>query len=256
MALLENTSSGASALSLDLGETVFWDTREILEAQTRGRVETLARLLVGRSGAPLSIDEVSSARQRVLARWGTTGLIASSLPNADMVREVMQELGARTNLAMEDLAERYSEAGLREHPPHLNPEARKLADELVVRGVPVIVTSNTSRSGRTWRSFLRDVWGLPVVEAVTSCDLGARKPDPRLFLEGARRLDVDPSAVLHVGDRWDRDVVGALGAKMHAALYRGLWPRYWNPEEGPPVPPPSGTSVPCLDHLSDALSLF
>lgn len=247
---------GPSVLSLDLGETVFWDTREILESQTRVRVETLARALIGRSGGPLSVEEVSTARQQVLSRWGAHGLIASSRPNLELVREVMEELGARSGTDLGLLAESYSAAGLREHPPHLNPEAMELARDLSSRGILLILTSNTSRSGVTWKAFAREVWGLPVVEAVTSCDLRARKPDPKLFLEGARRLHVDPSRVLHIGDRWDRDVVGAMSAGMGAALYRGLWSRYWNPEEGPPVQPPAGTTVPCLDRLSDAGPLF
>ena len=249
-------SERPTVLSLDLGETVFWDTREILAAQTAARVGALAAGISRASGAPFTFEEVAGARERVLSRWGQRGLLASSLPNVDLVREVLAELGARPEGVLEDLAERYSSAGLREHPPQLNPEARVLTRSVADRGVPVIVTSNTSRSGRTWKAFLTEVWGLPILEAVTSCDLGARKPDPRLFLEGAHRLNVEPSRVLHIGDRWDRDVVGAEGAGMQAALYRGLWGRYWNPEEGPPVHPPSGTSVPCLDHLTDASALF
>ena len=44
------------------------------------------------------------------------------------------------------------------------------------------------------------------------------KPEPHLFLEGARRLGVEPSATLVVGDRLETDIVGGQRAGMPTAL--------------------------------------
>jgi HAD superfamily hydrolase (TIGR01549 family) len=56
-------------------------------------------------------------------------------------------------------------------------------------------------------------------------DIGALKPHPAAFREAARRLGVDPAKVLHIGDREDCDVSGALAAGMRAALFhRGSRP--------------------------------
>jgi HAD superfamily hydrolase (TIGR01509 family) len=53
--------------------------------------------------------------------------------------------------------------------------------------------------------------------ATIGCDLlGALKPHPRAFLEVAERLEVEPSSVLHIGDREDLDVQGALSAGLRA----------------------------------------
>lgn len=56
-------------------------------------------------------------------------------------------------------------------------------------------------------------------------DIGALKPHPAAFREAAGKLGVDPAEVLHIGDREDCDVAGALAAGMRAALYhRGKKP--------------------------------
>lgn len=52
-----------------------------------------------------------------------------------------------------------------------------------------------------------------VVAAETT---GALKPDPRGFLEVARRLRIAPGKMVHIGDREDADVQGALAAGMRA----------------------------------------
>jgi FMN phosphatase YigB (HAD superfamily) len=53
--------------------------------------------------------------------------------------------------------------------------------------------------------------------AVIACDsVGILKPSPRPFLAFADRLGVEPGMILHVGDREDTDVDGALAAGMRA----------------------------------------
>ncbi len=59
---------------------------------------------------------------------------------------------------------------------------------------------------------------------VVSGELGVRKPDPRLFLEGAARLSAEPGSCVMIGDTW-KDVVGANEAGMKAVLLiRGALP--------------------------------
>lgn len=54
--------------------------------------------------------------------------------------------------------------------------------------------------------------------AVASGDLGVRKPAAEPFVELAARLDLPVERIVHVGDEWYTDVVGALGAGMRAVL--------------------------------------
>jgi putative hydrolase of the HAD superfamily len=51
-----------------------------------------------------------------------------------------------------------------------------------------------------------------------SCDLGYAKPDLRAFGEITRRVDVEASRMLHVGDALETDVHGARAAGWHALL--------------------------------------
>lgn len=53
---------------------------------------------------------------------------------------------------------------------------------------------------------------------VASADVGMRKPDADIFLHACERLEVDPAAVAHVGDRLDLDAQGAAAAGL-----RGVW---------------------------------
>lgn len=50
---------------------------------------------------------------------------------------------------------------------------------------------------------------------VFSCEVGLRKPDPRIYLAAAEGLGVEPSACLYVGDGGYRELTGAQAVGMH-----------------------------------------
>jgi putative hydrolase of the HAD superfamily len=51
---------------------------------------------------------------------------------------------------------------------------------------------------------------------VTSEELGVAKPDPGSYLGACDHLQVEPHQTLHVGDRYDLDVLGARAAGLQA----------------------------------------
>jgi len=53
---------------------------------------------------------------------------------------------------------------------------------------------------------------------IFSFEIGHRKPEPEIFLEAARRLGVDLSECLMIGDNVEADVQGALDVGMQAAV--------------------------------------
>ncbi|PIY37806.1 MAG: hypothetical protein COZ05_21925 [Armatimonadetes bacterium CG_4_10_14_3_um_filter_59_10] len=84
------------------------------------------------------------------------------------------------------------------------------------RGLRRVVVSN-------WDCELTSVLGeLGVVDCFdhvyTSAVCGGSKPDRRLFESALDSLDLLPSEVIHVGDRWDVDVVGAQNAGIQPVL--------------------------------------
>jgi len=59
----------------------------------------------------------------------------------------------------------------------------------------------------------------PMVDAlVTSEEIGAAKPDPRIFRAALERLSCDAHEAVMIGDAWHHDIVGATGAGI-----RALW---------------------------------
>ena len=53
--------------------------------------------------------------------------------------------------------------------------------------------------------------------SVSACDVGAAKPDARIFQRGAQAAGVAPGQVLHIGDDAHLDGVGALAVGMQMA---------------------------------------
>jgi FMN phosphatase YigB (HAD superfamily) len=82
------------------------------------------------------------------------------------------------------------------------------------------VISNTVGSGDAELEEALEKAGMrPLIDAlVTSRDFGKAKPDPAIYVEGARRLGVPLAATVMVGDRLDTDVAGALNAGIP-----GIW---------------------------------
>lgn len=85
------------------------------------------------------------------------------------------------------------------------------------------VISNTVGSGDAELADALEKAGiLGLIDAmVTSRDFGKAKPDPAIYLEGARRLGVPLDETVMVGDRLDTDVAGALNAGI-----AGVWLRH------------------------------
>lgn len=60
--------------------------------------------------------------------------------------------------------------------------------------------------------------------------LGVRKPDQKMFLAVCEKFSVEPHEVLHVGDHYEEDVLGAIAAGLNAlwVVYESqktqLWP--------------------------------
>lgn len=87
-------------------------------------------------------------------------------------------------------------------------------EAIAKRGLRTAVVSN-------WDCSLPEALtgaGLEFDAVVDSATTGASKPDPAMFLLAVRRLGVDPSRVLHVGDRDDTDGAGARAAGLDVVI--------------------------------------
>ncbi|NPV61654.1 MAG: HAD family hydrolase [Methanotrichaceae archaeon] len=61
---------------------------------------------------------------------------------------------------------------------------------------------------------------------IFSSDFGHKKPDPRIFLEAARKLDLEPEELLAIGDNFDNDIVPAARIGMKTLHIEEAWKRF------------------------------
>jgi len=106
----------------------------------------------------------------------------------------------------------------------LLPGVRQTLEAFHRAGLPVVVVSNSDGSAADIvdRQGLRDL----VRGVVDSHVIGIEKPDRGIFDHALSLVGASPGTVLHVGDIYDVDVVGARGAGLHAMLIDpyGDWP--------------------------------
>ena len=105
-------------------------------------------------------------------------------------------------------------------PDDLYADAEPCLREVAADDWQVVVGGNQP----TWFQSLVAQLDLPVDVITSSGELGAAKPSTEFFLAMARRAGVRPHACVHVGDRVDNDVIGALAVGMTVIhLRRGPW---------------------------------
>lgn len=96
----------------------------------------------------------------------------------------------------------------------MNPGFGELLARLKRRGLRLVVVSNYDARLHGLLSSLGLADAFDAV--VLPHDAGVQKPRPGIFLRAAARLNLPPSAMLHVGDDEREDVEGARSAGMHA----------------------------------------
>lgn len=95
------------------------------------------------------------------------------------------------------------------------PDVRPTVDALAAQDVAAAVLTNGTReqqNAKVTAIGLED----NLTDVLTSEELGVAKPAPEAYRAACRRLRLDPSQVLHAGDRHDLDVVAARQAGLHA----------------------------------------
>ena len=96
------------------------------------------------------------------------------------------------------------------------PDVAPALEELRVRGLTLIVVSNWDCSLPEW---LGPTGIMELVDGVvTSAEVGAPKPNSRVFERALAIAGVAPGEALHVGDKVDNDVEGARAAGVRPIL--------------------------------------
>ena len=202
----------ARAVTFDFGQTLAELDHDFLAR----RVESF--------GATL--DATGSRAASVLA-WRAYGA-AKSLGHAHAWQAMMLELLRGGGLLAEDgsnepeYAEKIARS-LWDAQPNTNlwrkPIAGmfELARELQAQHIPIGIISNSE--GRLAELLEQLGQSTPFQVVVDSGRIGIDKPDARIFEQASRALGIPLSDIVHVGDSWEADVIGALNAGARAIWF-------------------------------------
>ena len=128
-------------------------------------------------------------------------------------------------------------------------DAAVLLDQLDEAGVAYGAVSNADSVYQAMKLAAVGLARVPMLVGVDT--FGKGKPDPRVFLEGARLLGVDPALTAYVGDEKDIDA----GAAYAAGLGVGVWLDRPGGHPQPGQMPPGTVRVESLSDVAAVLGI-
>ena len=206
------TTQPLRAVFLDIGDTVM---------RPNPSWEHVYAMAFEEFGVQVDIDELYTALRAAYHHggWGAEGGFEPT-EETSFQRTVAIDAAAIAEMGLEPMPEafyrRLSELFMVTSHWHIFPDAYPVLEALQERGLTVGAVSN-------W------VWNLPeLLHALdlvrhfdfiaASARIGFEKPHPAIFEWALREADVDPAAVIHVGDHVDADVAGARAVGIEAVL--------------------------------------
>jgi HAD superfamily hydrolase (TIGR01509 family) len=169
-------------------------------------------LRASRLGERLGLDAVAYHK---LWKTQRPRVIRGQVSFADALAQIGRQLGHELDPVV---VRGLCDDRVREKSPlfeRISPEALASIRQLHDTGVKLAVVSNGfAEDVHAWPACMAAPW---FDAAVFSCELGVAKPEPRIYLEATRRLQVEPSDALYVGDGGDDELLGAQQAGLRAA---------------------------------------
>ncbi|MFT3777336.1 MAG: HAD family hydrolase [Ottowia sp.] len=203
------------AITLDLDDTLWpvWPTIERAENALRGWLDERAP----RTAALARDADAARSARRAVAAAHADRVHDLGLLRREMIRHLLRAAGDDPALAEAAFEVFHAERQRVE----LYADALPALAWLSAR-FPVVALSNGNADVH------RVGIGRYFQAAISAAQIGAGKPDPRIFKAGARAAGVQPHEVLHVGDDVQLDGIGALRAGMQSAWVnraQAPWPR-------------------------------
>ena len=205
-------------------QAVFFDMGSTLSHQDPTREDVISRFLLDR-GHPQSLDSIRRALLKSDTWWH---LWIEKRPfgwNDDKLRERMRQQYRQTfleTLGLENtdglrqsLDDLWNTSIMRRHNA-IYPDVLPTIAALRERGLKLALVSNWDTS---LNSHCDDLGLTPHFDTIVgSFYVGYEKPDPRIFHVALERLSLQASQVLHIGDMYVSDVVGARRAGITPVL--------------------------------------
>jgi HAD superfamily hydrolase (TIGR01509 family) len=194
-------------------------------------------------------------RRRVLAVAARSWSV-SDLEDARVVEKVADIIVASVPLQVVESERQKLEALLidiyEDGPYYAADGVHRVLRSLKRRGIALGVVSNRgARPGRLMTLQLETNGLMEFFDrnaVIWSDEIGARKPDPRIYLTCLRALGVPPDRAVHVGDVKAKDVAGARDLGITTVRYTGIRD---DPNEGPEA----DVVISSFEQLEEALGL-
>jgi len=212
-------------VTFDFWETLFMDTPELDrrrdELRCQGLGENLAKL-----GVDVSFEDLADGLRASTPWLANIWKKGEQVSTLEQIRYIVNHATKNRAILLTDpevlmrLEESYWSPSLTA-PATLNTEAPEVFQRLRERGLKIRLICNTGRGpGHALRELMRREGVLDYFDAtIFSDEVGYGKPDTRIFLTAAKRLGLQPSGILHVGDNIENDVRGARSAGMKTLLF-------------------------------------
>jgi putative hydrolase of the HAD superfamily len=172
--------------------------------------------LLGQGGFDVSEEQAAAGFAAEIAYYLDHHLEGSDRERLERLRDrCAEEMRRALDLPKLDHATaRRAMLGALEFRPY--PDVLPALGDLRENGLALVIASNWDCSLPDW---LGPAGITELVDGVvTSAEVGAPKPDPRVFERALAIAGVGPSDALHVGDKVDNDVEGAAAAGVRAVL--------------------------------------
>lgn len=232
------------ACIFDLGNTLIeYPTPEELKGNCMKNISQMLR----------EVDEKLLDRmQEILKEDRTLGM--KTLKEATVKKaltKVFKEKGIRLNnskamILMDDIY--YFGFGKYTKPVSGDLELLKFLKSL---GIKMGIVSNTPFPGSMFRLEMEKWRQADYFQSfVWSSEFGKRKPSPDIFRKALEELRVSPEEAVFVGDKMDRDVIGARGVGMKAIWFD----RKGKPDDRTLIPP-NGPNTYRVLSLAEIMSL-
>jgi len=197
-----------SAISFDFGGTLAFETEEDYEVYHR---------ILTNLGFNFSLSSLESAFKKARTIWNAKrqrGEIWNEERMLELVKDMLNFVGVKN----EELATKIVNLWPENVSFKAYEDVSKTLDELIKSNYKLIIISNVS-SERNLRTYLIKC-GLQKYFSylVASGTVGIEKPNKEIFLLASKMLGVEPHRILHVGDDYEADYIGAKNAGFKAVL--------------------------------------
>ncbi len=237
-------------VSFDLWFTLIWEDDESSNEYREKRINAIYDVFREYSSS-LKLEDIRGF-------YDLTSHIRMIISNEELIRLLGYMAGIEGDQQLIRRAvDKYIEATC-SWKPYVNKEALailpKLKEEMDLK---IVILSNTSFAGKAIERILRNIGiGEYVDHVFSSSDIGYVKPMPKAFQAIFKKYGVRPNEVMHVGDTYVDDVIGAINVGSWGVLYKGLWREYSdNREYKTRVTPKIHGSILVIDDLNEVYDL-